>query len=150
MIEIQVEAPFQAEVEVRRIRLAAEAALKGHKRGTRASLTILVGSNERIQGLNREYMGVDAPTDVLSFPADFEDPESGRAYLGDIVIGFPRAKGQAEAGGHAVMEELQLLVVHGTLHLLGYDHASEEGKEAMWQAQDRALVSLGVKARPHD
>jgi probable rRNA maturation factor len=92
--------------------------------------------------LNRQYLGVDAPTDVLSFPVGEVDPESEALYLGDILISYPQALAQAEAAGHPVQAELQLLVVHGTLHLLGYDHAEEDEKTLMWKAQDEILARL--------
>ena len=88
-----------------------------------ADMTIVLTDDAQLHELNREYLGVDAPTDVLSFPAAESDPETGTPYLGDILISIPRAKQQAEAAGHSVEDEVQLLVVHGTLHLLGHDHA---------------------------
>jgi probable rRNA maturation factor len=96
--------------------------------------------------LNRQYLGRDAVTDVLSFPADEADPESGCRYLGDILLSMPRAAAQAQAGGHPVEQEAQLLVVHGTLHLLGYDHGRKEEKERMWAVQAEILEQLGVPA----
>jgi probable rRNA maturation factor len=87
---------------------------------------------------------VDAPTDVLSFPASESDPETGTPYLGDILISIPRATIQAQVAGHAVEEEVQLLVVHGTLHLLGHDHAEAEEKARMWKAQAEVMSRLGL------
>jgi len=94
--------------------------------------------------LNREYLGIDAPTDVLSFPASETDPETGARYIGDILISIPRARGQATAAGHPLESEVQLLVVHGVLHLLGHDHAQAEEKARMWKAQAEILESLGL------
>jgi len=109
-----------------------------------ADLTIVLVDNSRIQGLNRDFLGYDVPTDVLSFPADEPDPETGRRYLGDVVISFERAAGQAGERGHAVEAEMQLLVVHGVLHLLGHDHAVPGEKDRMWAAQADVLQRLGV------
>ena len=100
--------------------------------------------DKHIQSLNRDFLGHDAPTDVLSFPADEPDPETGRIYLGDVVISVARAAEQARERGHAVEAEMQLLVVHGVLHLLGHDHAEAGEKERMWAAQAGALERLGV------
>jgi probable rRNA maturation factor len=111
-----------------------------------ADLTLVLTGDERIRELNREYRQVDAPTDVLAFPAGDPDPETGRLYLGDVIISVPRAAAQAEAGGHALGAELQLLVVHGVLHLLGHDHAAADEKTRMWAAQAEALEHLGVSA----
>lgn len=110
-----------------------------------ADLTILLTGDEEIRALNRDFLGHDYPTDVLSFPADEPDPETGRRYLGDVVISLPRAIEQAAARGHTVEAEAQLLVVHGVLHLLGHDHAEADEKARMWTAQAKVLESLGVK-----
>ncbi len=107
-------------------------------------LTIVLTDDAHLHKLNREYLGVDAPTDVLSFPASETDPETGVPYLGDILISIPRAAQQAQAAGHPVETEVQLLVVHGTLHLLGHDHAEAEEKARMWKAQAEVLSRLGL------
>ena len=109
-----------------------------------ADMTIVLTDDAQLHELNREYLGVDAPTDVLSFPASETDPETGAQYLGDIVISIPRAMLQAQAGGHPLEAEVQLLVVHGTLHLLGHDHAEVEEKARMWQAQAEVMSRLGL------
>ena len=109
-----------------------------------ADMTIVLVEDARIQALNRDFLSHDAPTDVLSFPADEPDPETGRRYLGDVVISLARAAEQARERGHAFEAEMQLLVVHGVLHLLGHDHAGPEEKERMWAAQAGALERLGV------
>ncbi len=112
---------------------------------TDADLTILLTGDEEIRALNRDFLSIDAPTDVLSFPADEVDPETGRRYLGDVIISLPRAAAQAAARGHALEAEVQLLVVHGVLHLLGHDHAEAEEKARMWEAQAKALKDLGIE-----
>ena len=109
-----------------------------------ADMTIVLTDDAQLHELNREYLGVDAPTDVLSFPASETDPETGAQYLGDIIISIPRAMLQAQAGGHPLEAEVQLLVVHGTLHLLGHDHAEVEEKARMWQAQAEVMSRLGL------
>ena len=107
-------------------------------------ITIVLTDDRQLHELNLDYLGVDAPTDVLSFPASETDPETGAAYLGDIVLSIPRAAAQAQAAGHPVEAEAQLLVVHGTLHLLGYDHATDEEKAVMWAEQAKVLERLGL------
>jgi probable rRNA maturation factor len=106
-------------------------------------LTIVQTGDAEIQTLNRDYLGHDAPTDVLSFPSNETDPESGTRYLGDVVISIPRAKEQARQVGHSLEAEVQLLVVHGVLHLLGHDHAEADEKALMWAAQREILGQLG-------
>jgi rRNA maturation RNase YbeY len=93
---------------------------------------------------NREYLGVDAPTDVLSFPASETDPETGAPYLGDILISIPYARKGAKQAGNSLEAEVQLLVVHGVLHLLGHDHAKPKEKARMWKAQREILIKLGL------
>jgi len=107
-------------------------------------LTIVLTDDAQLHELNRDYLGIDAPTDVLSFPASETDPETARRYLGDILISIPHAAAQAETAGHALNAEVQLLAVHGTLHLLGYDHAEAEEKTEMWKAQAEILERLGL------
>lgn len=109
-----------------------------------ADMTIVLTDDKQLRELNLEYLGVDSPTDVLSFPASESDPETGTIYLGDILISIPRAAQQAQAAGHPVEAEVQLLVVHGTLHLLGHDHAGAEEKARMWNAQAEVMSRLGL------
>lgn len=144
MITIDVLNAFRQSIADRVLLEAAEWALRSGLEGESPSLTIRITDENEIRNLNRQYRGVDKTTDVLSFPADFVDPDLESRYLGDVVICFPEAAVQAEKRGHDVEAELQLLVVHGILHLLGYDHGSQEEKDAMWALQDRVLKSLGL------
>lgn len=107
-------------------------------------LTIVLTDDAQLHQLNRDYLNIDAPTDVLSFPASETDPETDRRYLGDILISVQRAEEQARAAGHSLEEEAQLLAVHGTLHLLGHDHARADEKARMWKAQAEVLTELGL------
>jgi len=109
-----------------------------------ADMTIVLSDDRQLHELNLDYLGVDSPTDVLSFPAAEIDPETESLYLGDIAISIPRAIQQAQNGGHPVEAEAQLLVVHGALHLLGYDHSTDEEKNVMWAEQARVLERLGL------
>lgn len=116
-------------------------------------LSIRLTDDAELHALNAHYRGMDKPTDVLSFGSEaWRDGVRGMnttevEYLGDIVISMDRCAAQAEAGGHAVDEELALLVVHGTLHLLGYDHDTAARKKRMWQQQAHALAAMGVANR---
>ena len=92
-----------------------------------AEVHVLITSDERIRDLNRSYLGIDAPTDVLSFP-DGDELPTGRRLLGEIVISLDAVRRQATEAGHDELRELEELVLHGTLHLLGYDHAADDGE----------------------
>lgn len=122
----------------------ARAALEHQAGSPDSELTIVLTDDARLKELNRDYLRIDAPTDVLSFPASETDPETGARYIGDILISIPRAKSQATAAGHPLESEVQLLVVHGVLHLLGHDHTNPEEKARMWKAQAEILEKLGI------
>lgn len=138
MIHIESDLSFPEELLER----AARAVLEYETQD--GELSIVLTDDARLQELNRDYLGIDAPTDVLSFPASETDPQTGARYIGDILISVPRAQSQADAAGHALESELQLLVVHGVLHLLGHDHADPKEKKRMWQAQAEILKSLDL------
>ena len=143
-IHLDILEAYRSQIDPRLIESAAQAALQHQDVPANAELTIVITSDEQIHDLNFQFRRVDAPTDVLSFPAELTDPESGAPYLGDIVIAFPRAESQAQAGGHEIAAELQLLIIHGILHLLGHDHADKDQKEEMWSAQAKILKQLGI------
>jgi probable rRNA maturation factor len=101
-------------------------------------LSVVFTDSETVQRLNRDYRGVDEPTDVLAFcmlpekgaAPSFALPPDGVARLGEVIISYPQAIAQAKEQGHSLQRELALLVIHGILHLLGYDHEeSGEGKK---------------------
>ena len=114
-----------------------------------AELSILLVDVEYMTELNHRWMGGDGPTDVLAFPMDEgsidHGPQEGSggepALLGDIVLCPEVAAKQAATAGHATIDELALLTVHGALHLLGYDHAEPEEEREMFDLQNRLLQS---------
>ena len=150
MIIVQAAEEYHNLVKGVRLEKAAEYTLDHQKVDLNTDLAIVIGDDDQIQSLNRDYRGVDQPTDVLSFPLGSKDPHSGHVNLGDIIISLPRAAAQADAEGHSLEDELVLLVVHGLLHLLGYDHEEDDGREEMWRVQDDILDGLEVTARPND
>ena len=111
-----------------------------------ASLTIVLTDDAAVQALNRQYRGLDAPTDILSFPAEALPPglDEEAPYLGDLVVAYPYAMAQAEREGHPRMDSLSLLVIHGALHLLGFDHDTLTNRAVMWAAQDKALTAMNI------
>ena len=139
---IHIESEFSVPKDL--LERATRAALEHQSESPNSELTIVLTDDARLKELNRDYLGIDAPTDVLSFPASETDPETGARYIGDILISIPRARSQAKAAGHPLESEVQLLVVHGVLHLLGHDHANAEEKSRMWKAQGEILTHLGL------
>lgn len=113
-----------------------------------AEVSVTLTNNAYMQGLNKEYRGIDRPTDVLSFALnESEEPEIKDAeinVLGDLVISVERAREQAAEYGHSVRREVAFLTVHGMLHLLGYDHMEEEEREEMEKEQDFVMEKLKI------
>ena len=143
MIDLQIAESLESKVSPDALLSAVQAALNYHDPALDVNLTVAVDTDETLHALNLQYRGINAPTDVLSFNADEIDPETGQTYLGDILISYERALAQAEKAGHPVQNELQLLAVHGTLHLLGFDHGQEDEKRRMWAAQAEILEQIG-------
>ncbi len=145
IVEIQVAPMFDGLVQEKRLERAVRAALEHEDR--RGEVTVVITDDEGIQELNSDFMGEDQPTDVLSFPAQedggpFIAAPGSDAYLGDVVISYTQAAAQALEQEHPIERELDLLVVHGVLHLLGYDHAEREERDEMWVRQDEILAGL--------
>lgn len=147
MINLMIKDEYSSSIDSQVIEHTALEVLARHVDMADGDLSIVIEDDERLHALNKEFLGIDAPTDVLSFPSGEEDvdPETGTLYLGDIIISFERAAEQASASGHNTQSEIQLLVVHGVLHLLGYDHAEPDEKAEMWSIQADILKSLGVQ-----
>ncbi|MBI2938951.1 MAG: rRNA maturation RNase YbeY [Chloroflexi bacterium] len=132
--------PRQLEQSIRRV-LTAEGV------GGLVEIGLTVTDDDGIRALNREYRGLDAPTDVLSFPleggtGEFVTPAGQARQLGDVVISYPRAEAQAGEYGHSRERELAYLAVHGVLHLLGYDHETEADRARMREREEAALHDL--------
>ena len=149
-VEVRVEAKFASLVDTEPIIAAVQAALSAHAAND-AVVTVIITTNRAVQALNHQYRNVDAPTDVLSFAGDAEPghslPPGLRtelgANLGDLLIAYPYAACQAAKYGNSVAAELRLLAVHGTLHLLGFDHDTRAEEERMWAAQRHILTQFG-------
>lgn len=110
-------------------------------------MTIRVSDDAEIRRLNTAYAQSTHATDVLSFASGDPLPDSGSIYYGDIAICLPVASAQARAAAHDVRAELELLTVHGVLHLLGHNHDDESARAAMWRLQDEILADLGSPIR---
>ncbi len=145
MIEILYNPAIEKKLDQGLLEHAARTALAHQSAPQDATLSILLTDDAQIQALNRDYRGFDAPTDVLSFDVHERDPETGFLYLGEIIVSIPYAAKQAEKSQHLLEVEVQLLIVHGVLHLLGHDHAEAKEKAQMWDAQDEILAELGLE-----
>jgi probable rRNA maturation factor len=113
-----------------------------------SEISLLITGQSRMQELNRDYRGKDRPTDVLSFamrdnkgnePEIFVSPPDGQLHLGEIIISFPQAVLQAAERGHSIKKELASLIIHGVLHILGYDHEKVD-LEPVMKAREKAIL----------
>ena len=153
-ITVAVEPPFVASVDAGALSRAARAALMAEGVAGTVALSILVTDDDAVRALNWRYRGLDEPTDVLSFGEESAEPggvgmewvevpeDSEPRYLGDLAIALPYTQREAAEQGQPLPELLNLLVVHGVLHLLGYDHAEPEERDAM-QARERTALGDG-------
>lgn len=154
-IETEVSLPGEKD-KAALIRKVIRAALSAEGLERPCEINVLFTDDVGIQEINREQRGIDAPTDVLSFPMlelqagelpgeEWAEPATGLIPLGDMVLNFDRMKEQAADFGHSVRRELCYLVVHSVLHLLGYDHLDEgEEKAQMRVREEHILAHLGI------
>ncbi len=154
-IDFQIEFEEARDFPQERMAQAITHVLDLHDLDPQSAITVVITDDDAVRILNQKYREVDASTDILSFPADpmpelpddLEidlDEEESQAYLGDLIIAYPYTRHQAEEAGHALDDELALLVVHGTLHLLGYDHDTPENEAEMWETQAEVLAALNI------
>lgn len=113
---------------------------------TNAFMNVIIVNNETIHQINKEYRGIDRPTDVISFALEDDKTFINTDFrvLGDIYISIDKVYEQAKLYGHSTRRELSFLTVHGILHLLGYDHMVKDDEIIMFKKQDDILNSLGI------
>jgi probable rRNA maturation factor len=146
-ITISVDPEFQDLVDGRFVTEIAQTVLNCEAVAPPYEVSLVFTDSETIRQLNRDYRGIDEPTDVLAFymrsqkgTTDyFALPPDGIARLGEVIISYPQAMEQAREESHPIERELTLLVIHGLLHLLDYDH-EEPKEEARMQAKERAML----------
>ena len=111
------------------------------------SFSVIFVDNNKIHKLNKDYRNIDRPTDVITFRlADYEEVMCGKInILGDVYISLDKAKEQSIEYGHSYLRELSFLLIHGFLHLLGYDHMNEEDEKEMFSLQEEILDGYGIK-----
>lgn len=149
-IDIEIDEAFEGKVDQSLIERAVAAVLAGEGIDEEIELSILITRDEELHRLNRDYRGVDRPTDVLSFaseeepddaPVAFVRPDEEPRFLGDLAISYERVLDQAEEYGHTPARELAYLVAHGLLHLLGYDHELGPDEAADMRAREEAAMA---------
>jgi probable rRNA maturation factor len=148
IVHVAIDEPYRVEKGL--IRAAARCALDAADAPANLALTVQIASAEQVHDLNRRFAGIDSPTDVLSFgPEDtaYATEPDAPPYFGDVIIAYPVAEQQAAAAGLPLEVELQTLAIHGTLHLLGYDHGTAEEKAEMEALQNQALALLDETTR---
>lgn len=144
--DVQIALDTPETLPLARIQQAVDWVLSRHDQPAGTAVSVVIVDDARIRQMNRRFRNIDKPTDVLSFPAEPSpvDDDSEERYLGDLILGLPYIQRQAGAEKHAWQDELLLAVIHGTLHLLGYDHDSPEAQRTMWATQAEALAALGI------
>ena len=146
-IAISVEVEFRGLVDEDSVRRIARRVLKAEGVTPPYEVSLVFTDSETVERLNRDYRGVDEATDVLAFgmlpqgegDSPFALPPDGVTRLGEVIISYPQAVEQADEQGHSVDKELALLIIHGILHLLGYDHEQPE-EEARMRAREKELL----------
>lgn len=157
-VSVLIDEGFQGRLEEDWLRSVALTALAAEQVEPSAEAGLVITGQERIRELNALHLGDDRPTDVLAFPmlpTTTDDPETpafvappdGAVHLGEVIVSYPQAAIQAEERQHPVEEELALLIVHGVLHLLGYDHDTPERERQMRAREAEILGRLEVPGR---
>lgn len=138
--------PDRYALDLGRLKRASSAVLAAHPEYRTSSLSLVITDSKTIASLNAKHRHTDAPTDVLAFPAGarLDGVGEDEAYIGDVIIARDYAAARAQAVEASLDDVLCLLVIHGVLHLVGYEHETPAGKAAMWRAQERALLSAGI------
>ena len=146
-IEVSIEEEFRGVVDGGWLKKIVRQILKAEGVAPPYELSLVFTDSATVQRLNRDYRGVDEPTDVLAFymlpqkraDSSFALPPDGVTRLGEVIISYPQAVKQAKEQGHSPQRELALLVTHGILHLLGYDHEEPE-EESKMREKERELL----------
>ncbi|MBI4297822.1 MAG: rRNA maturation RNase YbeY [Chloroflexi bacterium] len=144
-VNVYVADSFQGLVKAARLRKVAAKTLEAYGGGRPGKTSLAIVGDEEMRRMSKASRGLDEVTDVLSFSfeaGDFPRRPRSLPLLGEVVLCYPQAERQAREMGHPVERELSVLVIHGVLHLLGYDHEKEADAESMTQAEAHALALL--------
>jgi len=133
------------------LREIVEATLSIQKVNRPVELSLIITGDEEVHRLNREYRGIDKTTDVISFAlsenvagTEFVTPPDKISRLGEVIISYPQAAAQAKANKQTIKAEMTWLVVHGLLHMLGYDHQDDKSEAAMRKREDKILREIDI------
>jgi probable rRNA maturation factor len=149
-VNVLIDEEYEGELEADWLRSVAEQVLIAENAAPEVELGLVITGQARIQELNLVHLGVEAPTDVLAFPMTPEEdsdlpgfvtPPDGAVHLGEVIISFPQAFIQADEHRHPVKKEVAILIIHGVLHLLGYDHDAPEPEQRM-RARETEILAL--------
>jgi probable rRNA maturation factor len=142
-IALQVAPRYAARVRPRALAALARRVLAAEKTSRDAALSVVITDDKTVRSLNHLFLGIDEPTDVLSFPLEgkhsFVTSSAATREIGEVVIAFPTAARQAKEAGRAIDHELAHLLVHGILHILGYDHQRPVQERRMRAREDLLL-----------
>jgi len=151
-INILIEEEIETEPDAGWMQKVIEKVLTQENLPNEVEISLLITDQEKIRELNRQYRGKDRPTDVLSFamseqreeaePTSFIGPPDGLLHLGEVIISYPQAVMQAQERRHSIKREMAILIVHGVLHVLGYDHERAEMEPAMAAKEKGILAEL--------
>ncbi|MFC2018284.1 rRNA maturation RNase YbeY [Chloroflexota bacterium] len=145
---VQIDDRFRENINEKWLYKIVELCLKIHKFDYEVELSLFITGDETVRDINQKYRGMDETTDVLSFAlteegsdiSQFILPPDGISHLGEVIISYPRAVMQAEKADHDVEQEMALLIIHGILHLLGYDH-NEPDREIEMRGLERKILN---------
>jgi probable rRNA maturation factor len=146
-IEIFVDKEFRGLMDGAWVRKIVRQVLEAEELAAPYEVSLVFTDSETVRRLNRDYRGVDEPTDVLAFymlpqgaaDSSFALPPDGVTRLGEVIISYPQAVSQARERRHSTQRELALLIIHGILHLLGYDHEEPEEEREMRHREGELL-----------
>jgi probable rRNA maturation factor len=153
-INVSIEEGLEEYLGMNWLQSVAEQVLIAQNADSRLELGLVITIQEKVQQLNRSYLGKDEPTDVLAFSmlpeplatgeseiaAPFVQPPDGVLHLGEVIVSYPQAVIQAEEHRHSVKKEVAVLIIHGVLHLLGYDHDKPELERQM-RTREKEILS---------
>jgi len=153
-INVLIDEGLEGYLEVGWLQSVAEQVLVAQDAGSKVELGLVITGQEKVQQLNQNYLGKDEPTDVLAFSmlpeplatveskasSPFVQPPDGVLHLGEVIISYPQAAIQAREHRHSVKREIAILIIHGVLHLLGYDHV-EPDLECQMKTREKEILS---------